>query len=259
MESCADSAGRHFTLLNWNVEWLKPSSKHFAAAQHRILEPNPDIICLTEARASVLPENGHLIDSEPDYGYPIKADRRKVVLWSREPWQDVDRIGHPSMPTGRFVSGITISAVGPVRMIGVCISWADAHVKTGRRDRTRWEDHVAYLDRLTVVLSSLDSSLPTVVVGDFNQRIPRKRSPLNVYQKLAETFRGWHIVTEGIVPGIESPVIDHVALNQRLKAEKVTGFSRQTDAGVRLSDHDGVLVRIRGKDCLDTNERTVGS
>lgn len=244
MEHYADLSDKHFTLLNWNVEWLKPSSKRFAAAQYRILGTNPDIICLTEARASVLPENGHLIDSEPDYGYPIKGDRRKVLLWSQEPWQDIDRIGEPSMPTGRFVSGITTTAVGLVRLVGVCISWADAHVRTGRRDRTRWEDHMAYLDGLKAVLSSLDSKVPTVVLGDFNQRIPRKRSPLNVYQKLAETFRGWNIVTEGIVPFIETQVIDHVALNQRLMAEKVVGFSRLTEDGVRMSDHDGVVVRI---------------
>lgn len=197
-------ADKQFTLLNWNVEWLTPNSKRFLAAQQRILGPDPDIICLTEARASVLPENGHLIDSEPDYGYPIKGDRRKVMLWSREAWQDVDRIGGPGMHTGRFVSGVTTTAEGSVRVIGVCISWSNAHVASGRQDRKPWEDHLAFLDGPKDVLDSLELNMPTVVIGDFNQRIPRKRSPSKVYQRLTETLRGWNIVTAGILFGIDA-------------------------------------------------------
>ena len=32
---------------------------------------NPNVVCLTEAKAALLPESGHLIESDPDYGNAI--------------------------------------------------------------------------------------------------------------------------------------------------------------------------------------------
>ncbi|MEQ8667771.1 MAG: hypothetical protein RIC12_01280 [Pirellulales bacterium] len=87
-----------------------------------------------------------------------------------------------------------------------------------------------------------------VVVGDFNQRILRKGSPLNVHQRLTDTFRGWNIVTTGLVPGIDAQVIDHVALSDGLCADEVIGFSQQSEDGVRLSDHDGIVMQVAKAD-----------
>ena len=33
------------------------------------------------------------------------------MLWSREPWERVDDLGHSSMPPGRFMSGVTRTPV----------------------------------------------------------------------------------------------------------------------------------------------------
>jgi len=52
-----------------------------------------------------------------------------VVLTSNEPWNDVVTEGPDGMPPGRFVTGVTHG----VRVVGVCIPWADAHVSTGRK------------------------------------------------------------------------------------------------------------------------------
>ena len=72
-------------LVNWNVEWATPASHRSTEILNRIDGHTPEIVCLTETHVGLLP-GGHVICSRPDYGYPIKEDRRKVLLWSSEPW-----------------------------------------------------------------------------------------------------------------------------------------------------------------------------
>ena len=43
------------------------------------------------------------------------------MLWSREPWHQVDDVGIDSMPPGRFVSGVTLTSMGEGTIIGVCV------------------------------------------------------------------------------------------------------------------------------------------
>jgi hypothetical protein len=64
----------------------------------------------------LIPE-GYCLDADPDYGYPNKGGRRKVILWTKHPWTEVDATGDEAIPTGRFVSGVT----GGIRFVGVCI------------------------------------------------------------------------------------------------------------------------------------------
>lgn len=89
---------------------------------------DPDVMGLTEVGVAITPQ-GHVIEADPDYGYTHDGSRRKVILWSKTPWEEMDAIGDPEMPTGRFVSGVTQG----IRFVGVCIPWRDAHVKTGRK------------------------------------------------------------------------------------------------------------------------------
>ena len=91
-------------LVNWNVEWAKPESPRGAEVLSRVHGHVPELVCLTETYDGLLSHNGHTICSQPDYGYTLKEDRRKVMLWSMEPWDQIDDIGIDSMPPGRFVS-----------------------------------------------------------------------------------------------------------------------------------------------------------
>ena len=59
-----------------------------------------------------------MICSRADYGYSIREERRKVLLWSREPWEEIDDVGSELMPPGRFVSGVTQTSLGAVTVIG---------------------------------------------------------------------------------------------------------------------------------------------
>jgi hypothetical protein len=98
-----------------------------------------------------------------------------------------------------------------------------------------------YLDRLAERLAGLDDEVPTVIAGDFNQRIPRGRQPISVAERLREVLAGWTIHTAGTLPN--GPHIDHIATNQRLILESVRDWPAADDFG-RLSDHAGVVCRL---------------
>lgn len=114
----------------WNTEWASPTSRRGKRIKEKLVSLDADILCVTEGSKALLPETGWIIESEPDYGYPLKPGRRKVLLWSRNKWTSIDQIGEPSLPPGRFVCGTTETRIGALAVIGVCIPWKDAHVRT---------------------------------------------------------------------------------------------------------------------------------
>jgi hypothetical protein len=142
----------------------------------------PEVICYTEVIRNLVPE-GHRIEADPDYGYPQNGTRRKVLLWSKTPWTDIDVLGDPALPTGRFASGVT----GGVRFVGVCIPWSAAHVTSGRKDRARWEGNLLYREGLGRILRRYaESNVPVCVLGDYNQQIPRFKQPKRVCEALSD-------------------------------------------------------------------------
>ena len=101
------------TVVNWNVEWATPGAW---SRRDEILKPidreAPHIGCLTESDIRLLAGMpGHTIHSQPDDVKGID-NLRKVLLWSREPWQQVDDVGSDAMPPGNFVSGVTRTPLG---------------------------------------------------------------------------------------------------------------------------------------------------
>ena len=78
--------------VNWNVKRATLRSKHSAEILNRIDQHSPEIVCLTKTHPKLL-QDGHPISARPDYGYGIRENHRKVLLWSSEPWKDVDEIG----------------------------------------------------------------------------------------------------------------------------------------------------------------------
>ena len=93
-------------IVNWNLEWAAPEGPKGKSLRERINAETPEVVCLTEASLDFL-TLGHVVASEPDYGYPITASRRKVQLWSRRPWSNVETIGDQRLPPGRFVRATT--------------------------------------------------------------------------------------------------------------------------------------------------------
>ena len=224
-------------VATWNVEWAARS--HRVEITGRIAALDADVLVITEGVSSVLPSGGHTALGGADWGMPVTdPERRKVLLWSRYPLSDITTHEGVGLPPGRLVAATSHTPDGPVRFMGVCIPWAAAHVTTGRRDAARWQEHLQFLEALGTLLQDHPSSMPLVVMGDFNQRIPRARAPRRVSEAMEEVLGPLHVVTAGNVPGLPSGTIDHIAVTADLVAADVFGSPRIGKQGMSLSDHD---------------------
>ena len=233
-------------VVNWNVQWATPRSRRKDEILRRIDLREPEVACLTETDDSLLSRDGYTICSRADYGYPIKRGRRKIMLWSREPWEEVDDLGIESMPPGRFVSGVTQTSLGAVTVIGICIPWfgCRTEARRGPERKERWEDHESYLACLTEYMGRVHTER-LIVMGDFNQVIEKGcRAPVRLRAALEAAFPpGMTIVTSELAYRGRKG-IDHVVLSDDLAVESV-GPIGNFDGEQRLSDHFGVSVEVR--------------
>jgi len=204
----------------WNSDWATPSSKR---GKFFIEKFDSDIICLTEGYENLLPKDGYIISSHEDYGYKSKNGRRKVILWSKNEWTDIDKLGSKDIPSGRFISGVTSG----IRIIGLCIPWRFAHVSTGRKDRKPWEDHISFIRNLSF------SNQKTIILGDFNQNIPKKNQPEMVFSSLKNMIDEFNLLTTNMG-------LIHIAISTDLKAESIQKIATENN-----SDHDGINCSIK--------------
>ena len=227
-------------ISTWNVEWATLRSPRGRAVVGVLDSVDADVIVLTEGCADVLPSDGFIVDAGHDWGYRVDdPSRRKVLMWSRRPWTDVDVVSDHSLPSGRLVSGITATPIGPLRVVGVCVPWRAAHVDTGRRDRRPWEDHSRFLDALGELLKCWPDR--TILAGDLNQRIPRTSQPVDIADQLDRVLAGLEVPTAGV----SSPrLIDHIAHTRELTTTGSPTLIPDSLDGRRLSDHIGVAVDL---------------
>ena len=231
-------------LVNWNVEWATPRSPRAPEIRRRIDSHNPEVVCLTESHERLLSRDGYGIFSRADSGYGIREGRRKVMLWSMQPWVRVDYLGVDSLPPGRFVSGVTRTSLGELTVVGVCIPWFGSRTEAGREpERRRWEDHEQYLDGLAHVLKGM-SAQRLIVMGDFNQVIgPGGRAGRERQLALREAFPASMTIATSALGYEGRRSIDHIALSADLAAESL-GVISNVDDGRKLSDHFGVVADL---------------
>ena len=232
-------------VVNWNVKWATPLSKRSPEILRRIDEHCPEIICLTETSNQLLHIGGHAIWPQPYYGYPIKPGRRKVVLWSLQPWRKVDWRGSGALPPGRFVAGVTQSSIADVTVIGVCIPWRNSRTPENRGNRRVWQDHIEYIDVLDAVLDHTPCSR-LIVMGDFNQRISvvPNGPPDRVGDRLRSVIASRMEIITANIDFQGSKAIDHIAISTDLCAESVGAISNCNDKPKDLSDHFGVFATL---------------
>ena len=146
------------------------------------------------------------------------------------------------LPGGRFISAVTETRLGQVRVVGVCIPYHMADVTHGTQDKKPWEQHFAFLDILPEILKTY--TRPIIIAGDYNQRYPRvKYGNRAACEKMADTFKDYNIVTQGVISGMDRAGIDHIALGAALSVKSVWGWPHEVN-GTRLSDHDGAGCEV---------------
>lgn len=239
-------------LLCWNLEWAPlPSSRSRRGriAERIIAQQQPDVACLTEARLGWFSDHqGEIVASEPlDEDHNMhRHDGRKVLLWSRTGWVDVDCVGSEDIrDLGRFVAATATTPLGPLRVVGIVIPYRGSNVGHGSRDQTVWEDHRRYLAALVRILD--DRRLPTVVVGDFNQRHPFDPDyivPEELHDELLQSLGHLRIVTGGHVPGLDRPLIDHAAVSPEVRTQGFAAWSASQE-GEQVSDHPGFRIELQ--------------
>ena len=232
-------------VLTWNVEWAGPRSRRAPEIRNRINAHTPDVICLTEANVHLLSEPGHIICSQPDAGYKVIANRRKVILWSREPWYQVDNFGIESMPPGRFIAGVTQTSLGKITVLGICIPWFGSRTQAlfGTQHKKQWEDHEQYLVGLTEVLRRSPSER-LIVMGDFNQKIgPDSRAPRPLQSALQKAFSPTLTIATTDVAFRGKKSIDHIAVSRDWTVKSLDVISNIHQVR-NLSDHFGIAAEL---------------
>jgi endonuclease/exonuclease/phosphatase family metal-dependent hydrolase len=238
------------SIVNWNVEWATPRSRRTPEILDGIRQNDPEVVCLTEADNRLLSQDGYTICSQPDYGYPIKEGRRKVMLWSRNPWEQVDDVGRDSMPPGRFVAGATRSSLGQVTVIGICIPWFGSRTRDKRKER--WEDHGDYLVGLREILERMGGQR-VIVMGDFNQIIGQgSRAPRKIQLALRRALPLTLTIVSSEIAFLGRKSIDHIALSGDLAAESLEAINNISE-GRRLSDHFGVAANLTGQEACSSD------
>lgn len=235
-------------IITWNVNWARPDGYRGELIKKEISEFEPEVVCITEGHKEIFTE-GYSIFSDADYGLESPSYRRKVILWSKYPWKGIDTLGDEGLPGGRYISATTITSIGEVKFIGVCIPYRDAHLKSGRKDRKGWEDHESYLKGLKRILNEEDQS-PLILLGDFNQKLPRPKKngqTIRMYKLLMDTIPDTiEIATAGLCDRLN----DHIAHTKDLKTEKIDFINKShpdlPELG-ELSDHYGVVLDLVGK------------
>jgi exonuclease III len=184
---------------NWNVEWAAKRSKRTMHIQSILRSLDADILCVTEGFPFHLPDEQHILKSEPSGTSMDAKDGHKVMLWSKNEWTDVDTFGSSDLPEGRFVSGSTETPVGQVRVIGVVIPYA--HYRTGETWDEKRQKHnegkERYLRALHNIIVENQYTDKTIIVGDFNLNVPpANKKRLNTIDKLfKQVFANWYIPT----------------------------------------------------------------
>lgn len=232
-------------IATWNTEWRKPKSRHASIIRERLEAFNPDIVCLTETHTGFLQEwGGYEVYGTDNWGGPTYGTRREVLLWSKWPFRNLDTVGSEGLPPGRFAKAITTAPTGDITVTGVVIPYHMSNVTWGTRNRTKWELHRLFLDALPEVTGKLPHR--SIVMGDFNQRIPSKRVPRAIQTQLLTALADLSIHTAGEIGAEKSAAIDHIATGPAWLCNQVQTFSNLTSEGRQISDHFGVGTVLLG-------------
>ena len=242
-------------VLNWNTQAdrLSVRTPRFEKSRQLVARHDADVVCLTEAFPESMPEGGETVTSDlSEWKRHEDRGARKVVLWSRFGWTDVDRTGFGESARRTIrARDYDIRRNGPYGRWHVhSVSRLPHKGKMGTRTKGRWEGACEYLDALCDdILAQRGFRKRTILLGDFNLEIPPRGYPPRksvVNRKREAAFSGWTVPTAGVWdnPALDRNFKDHIALSPNVRAGPPQFFSRFDSDGSELSDHNGVCIEI---------------
>ncbi len=243
------------SVVLWNVQADQRTAERTRRIRARLEALDGDLVCLNEAFPGDVPTNpppGHLLTSGLSDWRAEQRGARKVVLYHRAGWQDVDEVGSPLLPEGRFVAGTFDLGGRPVRVLGIAPPYHAyrAEARWGERRRRLWQGNEDYWRALGAdVLPHV--CLPSILLGDFNVQLPPVSYPRpgsSAHQLCQSALDRYSVATANIPPegeALDKPLVCHVAYSPELELVDCTVFSRFDGDGLELSDHPCVLVRLR--------------
>ncbi|MFN3213752.1 MAG: endonuclease/exonuclease/phosphatase family protein [Henriciella sp.] len=233
-----------FRLVNWNIERKRPGSWQAKSLIEEIASIAPDVICLTEAWVDSLETlGGFTISSKGIAWSPQKEDERKVLIWSHQPWVSVEVINELE-ETGSAVTGLCNLAGIQTRIVGICVPYHFASPLGVTPKEKPWSQHNAFLRKLMSYLDVWAIEGPTIVLGDFNRRMPRSWGPKHSYELLELALENYEVVTRGPLNGVDQLSIDHIAVTAPLNVKAVVGRPAEDHRGRKRSDHFGVVADL---------------
>lgn len=233
-------------IVNWNFERRLPHGRQAQTMMDRVIAQRPDVVCLTEAyEGSTVALGGHEIANRgATWSFNRRDGERLVVLWSARPWRDVDASGNDDAATGGYISGVTDTPFGAMRVIGICAPHHAAS-QVGAIEKARmWTEQIVFWNGLARLVGSLALNMPTILLGDFNQYEPRIWGSKAAHSEMQRALGSLRFATAGPIAGIGEPTIDHVVHSHDLTSQEVRGLSRFGEDGRALSDHFGIVLRV---------------
>jgi hypothetical protein len=225
---------------SFNCEWRAPSSPDGRLIHERLRETRPAVVCITEGFEDSYPEVGHVIASANTLSC---GQRRRVVLWSQNSWRRLQ--GTKWLEEIGFIAGQTRTRACELTIVGVCIPYRFSGRYNSPPDPI-WSNHKRYLTELGGWLE--DHGTKTIILGDFNQRIPPKWQPQSIYQLLAQSvLKRFDPATAGVLMPIAERSIDHICHSRDLVAWDARSISNIAPGGKQVSDHFGVTCRVAAR------------
>jgi endonuclease/exonuclease/phosphatase family metal-dependent hydrolase len=241
-----------FRLATWNLERpARRSWKKVPAILEILGSVGADVYVLTESRASLSLGSGYSAIHAPSH--PIRRpdlDERWVSVWSRWPARRLT-----VRPTPWAAAALLDTPAGPVVVYGTVLPYRDEPTANGARASvwTRFAEELEQQAQDWVTIRRLDSKVPLVVAGDFNQSLDGSGWYESAESKaqLRDALRQAGLVcvtTEDVVVSGKlrsHHLIDHVCASAPLVAAGDVSCWEPVGAdGKALSDHPGVAVNL---------------
>jgi hypothetical protein len=173
---------------------------------------------------------------------------QQILTRERSSFGDVVECKFEGSAIGRIVAATTTIPSGPARVIGVCIPYHAANTRRITNPMKLWSEHRYYLTELAKFVLQQTSSIPLIIAGDFNQRIPNAFPPKDVQLSLLNSLGQTRLLTGGEIGEQKTQVIDHLSASSHFQLEGLEIVEPTLIGKTAVSDHKGVLLRLNSDD-----------